>query len=196
MENETQIVTNGGKKVAVVPKNGKTEIKPKHYTIKKKVFWWIIGIQLAIIIILSGSLIYWYNWYIGSVKAYKYVYATCRIWMDDFKYTGYTLSERECSKSKSHPNYGVTYSGFPVMKGLTVAVDPRVIPLGSFILPIDNSGEQYVAHDTGNGVNGSHIDVYCGNETKDNLKLTQKIYNVKRPTIIIERRKKNLKIED
>lgn len=39
----------------------------------------------------------------------------------------------------------------------TVAVDPRVIPLGSHLL-ID--GVEYIAEDVGGGVKGKHIDIF------------------------------------
>jgi 3D (Asp-Asp-Asp) domain-containing protein len=54
---------------------------------------------------------------------------------------------------------GRTYSGTFVRDGV-VAVDPRVIPLGS-VLRIDGFGSRlFVAEDTGGGVRGNHIDVW------------------------------------
>jgi 3D (Asp-Asp-Asp) domain-containing protein len=154
----------------------------------RRILYFIAIVQFITIIILIGELIFWNNWYKNSVKAYGWVYTTCRIWIDDFRYTGYTLAEGECGKNKGHPQYGITNSGFPALRNLTVAVDKNRVPLGSFVLPLDNPKEQYVAHDTGNGVKGLHIDVYCGNETKENLKQLDKFNYKARPTIIIERR--------
>ena len=45
--------------------------------------------------------------------------------------------------------------------GLTVAVDPRVIPLGSF-LHIDGLAGTRIAQDTGGDVVGAHVDVFVG----------------------------------
>jgi 3D (Asp-Asp-Asp) domain-containing protein len=51
-----------------------------------------------------------------------------------------------------------TASGTPVRWGV-VAVDPRVIPLGSRLM-IDGFDSVFVAEDTGGGVRGNHIDIY------------------------------------
>lgn len=56
---------------------------------------------------------------------------------------------------------GITASGAPVQAGVSVAVDPTVIPLGSTVYVDYGDGivHTYIAHDTGGAVNGSHIDV-------------------------------------
>ena len=41
----------------------------------------------------------------------------------------------------------------------TIAVDPKIIPLGSRVLI---NGIEYVAEDVGGGVNGNHIDIFVG----------------------------------
>ena len=51
-----------------------------------------------------------------------------------------------------------TASGTPVRWGV-VAVDPRVIPLGSR-LTIEGFDTVFVAEDTGGAVRGNHIDIY------------------------------------
>jgi 3D (Asp-Asp-Asp) domain-containing protein len=51
-----------------------------------------------------------------------------------------------------------TASGAPVYAGVSVAVDPSVIPLGTYIY-IEGYGYR-VAQDTGSGVKGKHIDIY------------------------------------
>ena len=52
----------------------------------------------------------------------------------------------------------ITATGTSARAGRTVAVDPKVIPLGSRIY-IDGIGER-IAEDVGGGVKGHHIDVY------------------------------------
>lgn len=56
------------------------------------------------------------------------------------------------------PGPAVTATGTAARHGRTVAVDPRVIPLGSRIY-IEGVGER-IAEDVGGGVKGNHIDVY------------------------------------
>lgn len=50
-----------------------------------------------------------------------------------------------------------TESGTHPAQGRTVAVDKRVIPLGTHIMI---NGHEYIAEDTGSAVDGNHIDVY------------------------------------
>jgi 3D (Asp-Asp-Asp) domain-containing protein len=52
----------------------------------------------------------------------------------------------------------ITATGTSARAGRTVAVDPKVIPLGSRIY-IDGIGER-IAEDIGGGVKGQHIDLY------------------------------------
>jgi len=54
--------------------------------------------------------------------------------------------------------YPITATGTSARSGRTVAVDPRVIALGSKIY-IEGLGER-IAEDVGGGVKGNHIDVY------------------------------------
>ncbi len=54
----------------------------------------------------------------------------------------------------------ITATGTAARAGRTVAVDPKVIPLGSKIY-IEGLGER-IAEDTGGGIKGNHIDVYLG----------------------------------
>lgn len=97
----------------------------------------------------------------GSVTAAGAVHATAHVIPADlpqaplgrFKLTAY-----------SGPQLGqpepITATGTAARAGRTVAVDPRVIPLGSKIY-IEGLGER-IAEDTGGGVKGNHIDVYLG----------------------------------
>jgi 3D (Asp-Asp-Asp) domain-containing protein len=54
----------------------------------------------------------------------------------------------------------ITATGTTARAGRTVAVDPKVIPLGSRVY-IEGVGER-IAEDVGGGVKGQHIDVYLG----------------------------------
>jgi 3D (Asp-Asp-Asp) domain-containing protein len=54
----------------------------------------------------------------------------------------------------------ITATGTTARAGRTVAVDPKVIPLGSRIF-IEGLGER-IAEDVGGGIKGNHIDVYLG----------------------------------
>lgn len=50
-------------------------------------------------------------------------------------------------------------SGLPLQAGVTVAVDPRVIPLRTWVF-IQSVGWRE-AQDTGGGIIGKHIDLYA-----------------------------------
>lgn len=64
-----------------------------------------------------------------------------------------------CPCSKCNGKWTTTATGVGFQENHTVAVDPRVIPLGSTI-SID--GELYVAEDTGGAIKGARIDVFHG----------------------------------
>lgn len=67
--------------------------------------------------------------------------------------TAYEASEVSCGASAD----GITKTGTRVVAGRTIAVDPRVIPLGSKVI-INN--HTYIAEDVGGKVTGNHIDIY------------------------------------
>ncbi len=66
---------------------------------------------------------------------------------------------------------GMTSTGAVPTPGVTIAVDPSVIPLGSKVyIEFENENAKvlsgvYIAQDVGGGVNGKHIDVLVENHT-------------------------------
>lgn len=81
--------------------------------------------------------------------------------LGEFEITYYTAGKESTGKSPGHPQYGITKSGATVWEGLTVAVDPSVIPLGSYIY-IEGIGIR-MAQDTGSAIKGKDVDVYVKN---------------------------------
>jgi len=82
--------------------------------------------------------------------------------------TAYDLSVESCGKTPDHPEYGITYSGTRAKRG-TVAVDPKVIPLGTrlYIESLDGSADYgfAVAEDTGSAVKGKIVDLFMESES-------------------------------
>jgi 3D (Asp-Asp-Asp) domain-containing protein len=78
--------------------------------------------------------------------------------------TGYTAGIESTGKSSGHPQYGITYSGVKVRKGMvsTIAADTKVFPLGT-LLYIPGYGYGLVA-DTGSAIKGNKIDLYFLNK--------------------------------
>lgn len=76
--------------------------------------------------------------------------------IDEAEATFYT---KECGTGD-----GITYTGTKATVGRTVAVDPAVIPLGSWLY-IEGFGWRR-AEDTGSAVRGNIIDIYVGEGEK------------------------------
>ncbi len=77
--------------------------------------------------------------------------------------TACTVSHYCCEK-RPHicgTGNGITASGVQVQAGVSVAVDPKVIPLGSTVYVDYGDGvvHTYIAHDTGSAIKGNRIDV-------------------------------------
>jgi 3D (Asp-Asp-Asp) domain-containing protein len=72
--------------------------------------------------------------------------------------TAYTAGVESTGKTPSHPQYGITFSGKRAAEGRTIAVDPKIIPLGSTVY-IEGIGVRK-AEDTGSAIKGTRIDVF------------------------------------
>lgn len=91
--------------------------------------------------------------------------------------TAYSAGPESTGKTSAHPQYGMTYSGTRVSEGRTIAVDPKVIPIGWWVY-IEGIGLRR-AEDIGSGVKGNKIDVYYESEEyaqKFGLKRGYKVY--------------------
>ncbi|MGO4539354.1 ubiquitin-like domain-containing protein [Paenibacillus sp. 2TAB19] len=76
--------------------------------------------------------------------------------------TAYSAGVESTGKDESHPQYGITASGTKVTEGRTIAVDPKVIPIGWWVF-IEGIGFRR-AEDTGSAIKGNKIDVYFGSQ--------------------------------
>lgn len=72
--------------------------------------------------------------------------------------TAYGPGFESTGKHPGDPGYGITASGLIAKPLHTIAVDPKLIPLGSLVY-IDGIGYR-VAEDVGGAIQGHHIDVY------------------------------------
>jgi len=83
--------------------------------------------------------------------------------------TAYDLSYESCGKNPGDRGYGITASGMRAQYGV-VAVDPRVIPLGTrlYIEAADGSwvyGEA-IAGDTGGAIKGNKVDLFFNSRSE------------------------------
>lgn len=72
-----------------------------------------------------------------------------------FQFTAYCPCSKCCGKSD-----GITKTGTKATQGRTIAVDPKIIPLGSTVV-ID--GHEYIAEDVGGGIKENRIDLFFDN---------------------------------
>jgi 3D (Asp-Asp-Asp) domain-containing protein len=78
--------------------------------------------------------------------------------LGEFTLTAYTAGHESTGKRPEDVGYGITSSGETVADGVTIAVDPHVIPIGSRVY-IEGIGYR-IAQDTGSAIKGHRIDVY------------------------------------
>ncbi|MEI7027689.1 ubiquitin-like domain-containing protein [Paenibacillus sp. y28] len=91
--------------------------------------------------------------------------------------TAYSAGVASTGKGPDHPGYGMTASGSRAMEGRTIAVDPKVVPMGWWVY-IEGIGFRR-AEDTGSAVKGNTIDIYFENESyaqRFGLKRGYKVY--------------------
>lgn len=79
--------------------------------------------------------------------------------LGQFRISAYCSCKKCCGKWAG----GKTASGTTPTAGRTIAVDPKVIPLGSKVI-ID--GHTYVAEDTGGAIKGNRIDMYFSSHSE------------------------------
>lgn len=92
-------------------------------------------------------------------------------YLGEFTVTAYCPYEDEYGNATAKP-----YNGeYIAVEGITVAVDPDVIPYGSVVI-ID--GHSYIAHDCGGAVKGKVIDIYFDSVEAMNAwgKQTKEVY--------------------
>jgi len=83
-----------------------------------------------------------------------------KTYLGKFKITHYCACQKCCGANAQ----GITASGKKVEEGKTIAVDTKVIKMGSKVL-IDGYGE-YEAQDTGSAIKGNIIDVYVADHNQ------------------------------
>lgn len=83
-----------------------------------------------------------------------------KVYLGKFKITHYCACKKCCGANAQ----GITASGKKVEEGKTIAVDTKVIKMGSKVL-IDGYGE-YEAQDTGSAIKGNIIDVYVADHNQ------------------------------
>ena len=146
-----------------------------------------------VLIIVSILNCLWGAYFFRSYKNIKLKYDNYKMsveylknycmWYGIFNITMYTLHPNECGKNKEHRYYGITKSGYKAVQDRTVAVDPRVVKLGSILIDVETN-KKYIAEDTGNNVKGYHIDIFAGEGTKENRDRAIK-YGMQRKLFIV-----------
>lgn len=137
---------------------------------KRKIFMIAIGLLAALQVIPVRARYDEENQWIEPVFRERHIEEMIQTHEVSAVITAYCPCAKCCGNWAYHRPNGVVYtaSGAVARTGVTVGVNPNVIPYGAHIL-ID--GHEYIAQDTGNGLaNGVHIDIYC-NSHKEALQI-------------------------
>ncbi len=86
-------------------------------------------------------------------------FSTANLRAEVFKATAYCSCEKCCNKNPSNKWYGITATG-KVAKWGTVAVDRRIIKLGSRLKIKGFPNTTFRAEDVGSAIKGNHIDIW------------------------------------
>ena len=93
-----------------------------------------------------------------------------RTYIGKFKCYAYCPCTACCGKYAS----GITATGTKAAEGRTIAVDPKVIPLGS---KVKINGHEYIAEDTGGGIKGNKLEIFF-NSHREALNFGVRWYDV------------------
>ena len=120
----------------------------------------------------------------NSKYYYKTKYVTTKKYLGKFKITHYCSCRRCCG------GYSKTASGTKPKAKKTIAVDPKIIKLGS---KIKIGKITYTAEDTGGAIKGKKIDIFCKTHTEALLKGVKykKVYLIKKKKVRIKCKRKN-----
>jgi uncharacterized protein YabE (DUF348 family)/3D (Asp-Asp-Asp) domain-containing protein len=94
---------------------------------------------------------------IGTIKKSGVHFSVKKV-LSNVTLTAYSADYQSTRKKKGSKGYGVTASGTKVKEGQTIAVDPKVIPIGYWVY-IEGVGFRR-AEDRGSAVKGAKIDVF------------------------------------
>jgi uncharacterized protein YabE (DUF348 family)/3D (Asp-Asp-Asp) domain-containing protein len=93
----------------------------------------------------------------GTIKKSGVHFSVKKV-LNNVTLTAYSADYQSTRKKKGSKGYGVTSSGAKVKEGQTIAVDPKVIPIGYWVY-IEGVGFRR-AEDRGSAVKGAKIDVF------------------------------------
>lgn len=102
------------------------------------------------------------------------------IFIGYFTISHYDTCYKCTGKSPGDKGYGITASGTRATPNRTVAVDPKVIPIGSEVIVGEKS---YIAEDTGGAIKGNKIDICVASHSEGMQK--GRVYNV--PVYIVKK---------
>lgn len=117
--------------------------------------FWNVAIHLVVILTIATIIM-------GASSCNQLAYADNKesAYMGEFEITAYC----GCRKCNGIWTGYPSASGAPLKEGITIAVDPKIIPLGTRVY-IEGVGWR-VAQDTGGMIKGNRIDVYIDSHSE------------------------------